>query len=493
MLRNSLAHMVARVAALASGIVTIPLVALTLGPEALGLVGVYGTLQAMVALFDLGLPVAANHRLAVMIGRNAPPEEQAALVRTLESLFWFFAALFCVVGLGLSDALSRSWLNINVLSHTTVKTALALMFVTVAVRFPVTFYTNVLFAHDRHIFPNFIIAISAIVRLSVSLVALVWFHVGIIEFFAIQCAGSVVEVVMLVGGVWRTNPNRLIAPRWNVVREIRALAGGLTLISVTAVVLSQIDKVVVSKLLSLSDFGVYSAGYTLASGLIALSYPIGNAVFPQLSRSLDKKRGETAHIVCAATELSILALIPLGSVLIMQAQPVLWLLFLVKPVPDGLVEILPLMMLGGLAQALITLPHLFQVAAGRVATVVKINSIFVVPYGFLVLVSTMEFGVVGAAASFAVLNGLRLLIYWSVLLLNRTDRQVWLHGIFLALTTVASGLMLSAAAAAYRLPDATAALIAICSIAVLVLLAMVAMPLSRARLLAAYRKIVAIR
>ena len=60
LVRNSLAHLAARVTSLAAGLVTIPLVTMTLGTEALGLAGAYATLQAMVGLFDLGVPTAAS-------------------------------------------------------------------------------------------------------------------------------------------------------------------------------------------------------------------------------------------------------------------------------------------------------------------------------------------------------------------------------------------------------------------------------------------------
>ena len=143
-LRNSIAHLVARISALVAGIVTIPLVTLTLGTEALGLVGVYATLQAMLGLFDLGLPVAANLRLAVMIGRKASADQQAVMVRTLEMLFWALVALFIVVGFGLRGPLADSWLNVAELSRTIVDTALALMITAAAIHFPVAFYTNML-------------------------------------------------------------------------------------------------------------------------------------------------------------------------------------------------------------------------------------------------------------------------------------------------------------------------------------------------------------
>jgi O-antigen/teichoic acid export membrane protein len=481
-LRNSFAHLIARMAALAAGIATIPLVTLTLGTEALGLVGVYSTLVAMLGFFDLGLPVAVNHRLAVLIGRNAPSTEKAELVRTLEALFWGMVPLFLVAGLGLCGPFASSWLNVGTMPRSTVDTALVVIMFAAAVRFPVTFYANVLFAHERHVVPNVVTAGSAIFRFLASTVALVWFDVGAVGFFLIQLIGSIAEVTLLAGIFWFAQPCRWVTPRWTVIRDIGAMAGGLTLISLTAVILSQVDKIILSKVLSLGDFGLYSAGYTLAAGLVALSYPVGNAIFPSLSRSLDGKIGETIRIVRAATELNILILVPLGCVLMMQTEPLLRLLFLVKPMPDGLTAILPLMMLGGLSQAFVTLPHLFQVAAGRVATVVWINIGFLVPYGVGVLIGTLNAGVIGAAAAFATFNIARLLVHWGVLLAGHRTRSLWSPAILLAVTMLVGGLILAGLPRLFEAQGLTAIFVAVSSVPVLVVLAGVLMPTSRERL-----------
>lgn len=487
MLRNSLAHLIARIVVLAAGIVAIPLVTLTLGSEALGLVGVYATLQGMLALFDLGLPIAVNHRLAVMIGRGAAPAEQAVLVRTIEVLFWIFVALFFAVGFALHGLLADAWLNFAVLSRGTVEDALVLMIAAAAIRFPVAFYSNVLYARDRHIFPNIVTALSAIFRIFTSLVALVEFNVGIVGFFVIQLIGGAVEVILLIGGTWLRQPHRLVLPSWLVLYDIRAMAGGLTLVSLTAVALSQVDKIILSKLLSLGDFGLYSAGYTMAAGLVALSYPVGNAIFPRLSRSLDSKDGGAARIVQVATELTILILVPFGCVLIMQPEPLLRLLFLVRPIPETLLNILPFMMLGAIAQGFVTLPHLFQVAAGRVATVAWINGGLLVPYGIVVFIATSKAGVSGAVMAFAVFNLARLFLHWGILLNRRDANSTWHSSIMLTVASVVSGLLLAGAPRVIEISEFTGIVVAVLCVPALAVAAAAVLPHTRTRLFALRR------
>lgn len=472
----------ARLVALAAGIIAIPLVTLTLGTEALGLVGVYATLQALLGLFDLGLPVAANHRLAIMISRDVAPLERAAMVRTLEALFWSLVAIFLLAGFLLRGSLA-AWLNVVSLPRETVDSALLLMISAAVIRFPVAFYSNVLFAYNRHIYPNAIVATSAALRIAAALVALVAFHVGIVGYFAIQLIGSVIEVALLATGAWAAQLHRWIWPRLGALRGVASMAGGLTAVSIVAVMFAQIDKVIISRMLSLGDFGLYSAGYTFAAGLAALSYPIGNAVFPQLSQNLDGKSGEVVRIVHSATELTILVLLPLGCVMVMQTQAVLALFFLVKSAPSTLASILPYMLLGGIALGFATLPHLFQIAARRLATVIYINAGLLLPYAALIVAGTYEGGVVGAALAFAVFNIARLLVYWGVLGSRRSTRSIWWPAVFLTIATTGAGLILARLPTLIQPHGFEAILIAAMSVLTLTGIAALAMPISRRSLL----------
>lgn len=472
--------MIARLAGLGCGIVTIPLVTLTLGTEALGLLGVFATLQAILGLFDLGLPVIVNQRIAVMIGSNGTTRERAVFVRTLELLFWAMVVLFVVVGLSLCGQFSKSWLNVNTLSHANVSLALVVIVFTVAMRFPATFYSNVLFAYGRHIFPNAVTSTSAVLRTIMALIALMCHQVGIVGFFVIQLIGTVVEVSLLAAGVWWLQTPRWVKPQWSLLSDIAPMAAALSGVSLTAVVLSQVDKIVLSKSLSLGDFGLYTAAYTLAAGLVTLSYPVGNAVFPDFAREKDSIRPVLRRLVDRAVELTIIAVMPLGCVMVMQSEALLRLLFLDKPIPQGLGGVLSLMALGGIAQALVTLPHLFQVAVGNVAIVVRINLAFIVPYAAAVYLAGW-YGVHAAATCFAILNITRLFIHWSILIKDGR-RLTWQLPIGLSLAATACGLILAAIPAAFSISGFTVLVVAVLSVPLLTLALAVLLPRSRERL-----------
>ena len=66
------------------------------------------------------------------------------------------------------------------------------------------------------------------------------------------------------------------------LRPVRKMMGSLTGLSLTAIAMSQLDKIVLSRIVTLDVFGVYSASYSIAMGLLPIAYSIGNASFPEI-------------------------------------------------------------------------------------------------------------------------------------------------------------------------------------------------------------------
>lgn len=445
--KASAAHLLARVASLASGIASIPMVTHALGNDALGLIGLQASLVAMLGLVDFGLPTAAARELATLGGQEAHWEQQARIIRSFEALLWALAAVFMVVGLASATPLAESWLRVETEDRGNIREALAIIIIGVAVRFPIALYANVSFALGHHVLPNVIVSAFAALRILGGAIVLFAFQGSLGNFFLFQLFAGIGEVGMLAAAVWWRRHGWSELPQ---LAPLRAAAGQsmiLTGISLTAVGLSQIDKVVLSKILLLGEFGIYSATYSIAAGLLAFSYPVCNAIFPGLSQSLDQRDfGRLEALVRWGTELTILLAVPLAAAIAVQAQAASDLLFFFRGKPHGFDTILPLMILGGLAQAFVTVPHFFQIAQRRAAVVLWINAAFLPVYALMAFLAASLWGIDGAAIAFLLFNVARLLVHWIVLALEKRTFTVWRK-----LPQSIAGLTLAALAIAYTL------------------------------------------
>src|SRR5205085_8177335 len=117
--------------------------------------------------------------------------------------------------------------------------------------------------------------------------ALIWFGAPRPErYFLWQMVVSVAAVAAFGTVTRRLVPrgDRPAALRAAAIRRVWRFAGGMSVIAVTGGLLTQMDKIVLSKVVALSDFGGYNIAAVIASTLATLFVvPIFSAIFPRLS------------------------------------------------------------------------------------------------------------------------------------------------------------------------------------------------------------------
>src|SRR5207253_973450 len=106
---------------------------------------------------------------------------------------------------------------------------------------------------------------------------------------------------------------RFDAALLNNIWKFAAGMGGITL---AGLVLTQFDKVLVSKLLSLKTFGYYSLAWTIANGLLIISSGVFNVVFPRMSAEVAAhSQHGVARSYHEGTQLMAVLVIPLATVI----------------------------------------------------------------------------------------------------------------------------------------------------------------------------------
>ena len=162
--KNTLYQLYGRTSSLIFGLASVPIFLHFLGSEAYGVVGLYLSLVALTGLVDMGVPVSANRQISTLLAQKASVLRISQTVRSLEIFIWTVSALL-LIGLTFSaDYLASQWLKTVLLSGDEVEAALTLCAFAIALRFPVAFYNNLLFALDRHASANIVVSIAALFR-----------------------------------------------------------------------------------------------------------------------------------------------------------------------------------------------------------------------------------------------------------------------------------------------------------------------------------------
>lgn len=410
-----------------------------LGIEAYGLIGFFVSFQVLLALLDMGLGAAINRELARMSIEAGNETEMRHLLRTLEWLYWTAAVFIALITWLLAPVLATHWLQSVHLSVPQVQRDIVLMGAAFAARWPFALYSGALMGLQRQVLLNAIKTGVETLRSGGAAVVL-WLIAPTLESFLVwQLAMGLAGSLLTAYAAWLSLPESEAPARFQRAQLIRIwrFAAGMTGISVTVVVLTQADKIVLSKILSLEDFGYYTLAWAVAAGLTQLVTPIVSAFSPRLAQVVAQNDAaairQTYHL--GAQWLAAIVL-PVGMTLAVFAQDVLLLWTHSTAIAVRSHAVMSILLVGTCLNALMNMPYALQLAYGwtRLALLTNLAAVAVmVP---MVILATQRYGAVGAASVWVFLNLGYLLIPLQIMhtrLLPREKGTWYLYDAFLPL------------------------------------------------------------
>lgn len=282
---NLSANLVGKILGAVVGLACIPVFINILGIEGYGVVGVWMTLEALATLLDLGLSPALTRELA-RTGQHLEQAQRARdLVRTLEVFYGLMGVLIGLVVVLGAPLIANHWLKSTKLSPAELVQSIQLIGVLVFCRWPISFYSSGLNGLERQVLLSWITLVSALARNLGAIVVLVYVSPTVFAFLSWQIAVNILNVAALGGVLWwclpTSGPAR-IRPR--LLNDVWRFAGGVAAIALVSVLLTDLDKIVVSGLVSLDDFGYYTLASRMAATLYVVSSSVFSAVYPALVR-----------------------------------------------------------------------------------------------------------------------------------------------------------------------------------------------------------------
>jgi O-antigen/teichoic acid export membrane protein len=385
----------------------IPVYIRLLGPEAFGLIGVQVTLQSLAQLLDLGVSASVNRELARRTALGEPAQRTRDMVRTLEVAY---AAIGLLIGglVYLAAPLAERWLNHAQLSDAMVRRSIQAMALVLGAQWPLTFYQGALLGLQRHaLFNSVRVGVTALTAVG-SYVVLTRVSATPTALFLWQAFMAIAHVILLAAATWRRLP-RGTAPsrvRRSAVTGLWRFAAGVAGVTATALFLSQIDRIVVSRLLSLEIFGYYMLAATVANALLyTFVSPAYTSVFPRLSSLVALGNASVVRRAYRrAWGLMTVLAVPAASVLVVFAEPLL-LAWTGNRVAAHAAAPLTMLLVSGMAlNGLLLMPLSLQLAHGWPSIALRTNLLLCIIALPSVLFMTHAYGSMGAAATWPFIN-----------------------------------------------------------------------------------------
>jgi O-antigen/teichoic acid export membrane protein len=402
--RDVTANLVGRAWATLLSVILVPVFIRYLGVEAYGLVGFFVTLQSILVVLDFGFSTTLNHAVARQ-RKQGLSAEVLSLADILDKLFIVLAMLIAlVVSIG-ATWLSNHWVRLDELDSESVSIALRLMGVAIALYLPFMLYAGGLVGLGRQTYMNVILSTGATLRFGGALLVLEVMP-SVEAFFAWQAFATAVQTLWCRASFFRTLRAGKVrsAPARGVLRRYIRFATGVGLTAGLGVVLTQLDKLILSRLLSLEEYGYYMLAWTLASLLFLASSPVVTTFFPRLSARVHQSDAELRTLYHSGMQLLVVAVMPVASILLVFSDQLLFIWLSDQQLASNLQGLVSALAMGTLLNTLVQMPHALQLAYGLPQFGMYANMVLVVVVAPAYYLATIQYGTEGAAWVWVTLN-----------------------------------------------------------------------------------------
>lgn len=401
--RNIVANLIGGAWIAALALVATPVQVNVLGVEAFGLVGFIATLQLVLSVFDLGLSTTITREVAR--DHSEGRTNSLPLVRTAATLYWAMAIVLTVVVFAVVPPLGRDWFRAEHLDPGTIEDALRVIALMLGLRWPVALYTGVISGLQRMDMLNAARVSSVTLRvLGGIVVVLIWRDLEpLLWWMALSAA---LEVVIFAAVTHRLHPAIGLRPFFSsaAFQNIWSFALSMNALALMALLIVQVDRLAISKMLPLEQLGYYTLAYNAVSGISLVLIAVGSAMLPSFAAGIGSGAG---GLVSSRYRMALQALVFLvGAVafpLALFSRPILTL-WVGAQAAQGAWATLGILACGFWLSSTYINAYNLLIASGNTSVALRISIFSAIPYIVVIVVLISYFGIVGAALAWLALT-----------------------------------------------------------------------------------------
>ena len=390
-------------------VLVIPIYIKYMGIEAYGLVGFFVVLQSIFNFLDIGLTPTVSRESARYRAGNINIYGYRYLIRTLERIFSFIGVFVLLVLLSLSEIIAVDWLNIDSLSILEVKTSVQLMITIVFMRWIGGLYKAIINGSEHIVWLSSFNSIIATIKFIGIIFVLKFIGATPVIFFSYQASLAFIELIVLIFYSYSIMPKveRSVHFSWSIapIRPVIKYALSIALTSSIMIFVTQLDKVILSSILSLSKYGYFSLAVVAASGVMVLSAPVGGSIMPRMAHlEASGKHTELVSLYRKGTQLIVVIVGSAAIIISIYSEQLLLLWTKDDELTGEVYKILMLYTIGNGFLAMSAFPYYLQCAKGHLKLHIIGNLLFGSLFIPFLIWSSINYGGVGAGYAWLISN-----------------------------------------------------------------------------------------
>jgi O-antigen/teichoic acid export membrane protein len=299
------------------------------------------------------------------------------------------------------------WVKLDVLDPVVAGRGLVLGGLALALQWPAGLYASGMTGLHKQTQLSVVTSVFATSRIVLTVGILSLVNPTLEAFFWAQITWALVQSVGMRFMLWHSLKLKEHKPliKLSIIREKLHFAGGMTGIALTSIVLTQMDKLVMSHTLALKDFGVYVLSSTLAFGLYMVISPLFSVIYPRLSALIyagnDQTVAEQFHL---GSQMMAVLVIPAAVTIALFSKQILYIWTGNISISEQGAGVLSLLVIGNACNGIMNIPYALQLASGWTSLSFWINVgaiLFLTPATWFF---ATKYGAIGGAAVWCALN-----------------------------------------------------------------------------------------
>lgn len=386
------------------GILTIPIIISCFGLEGFGLVSFYYLILATLQIFDFGLSATLLRETALNF--NQDKSYVKSLLRTFICIYLVFGLIFSSILILLTHEVAENWLNISMTDIEEVYRSIFFMGAALFIRWPVSLYQAVLIGSGNQVLYSKLNMAMVIFSQIGAVIYVDSIQGSVSSFFLWMFVASVVHHFMLLffsNKQLRSHISSKI--NFHLIGTVWKYSLQMSGISIVGLLLTQLDKVILSKLLPLSSFAHYSLAVTITSALFIIFIPFYNIIYPKFTHCVLQNNQkkliefyETGSYILCALLFPLLFFLSLNSSLIVLT----WTQN--RQITDDVLPILIPMLIGTTIQGIMYMPYALQQALGKVKIPLIVCCFMLLLMILIMPYLATNYGAIGGAVSWLIVN-----------------------------------------------------------------------------------------
>lgn len=397
----------------------VPYIVKRLGPEGYGLVGFFTMLQGWMLLLDVGLSNTVTREAA---RSTIDISSRALFSKILKTVMLWFGSIAIAIAISvflLAPYIVKYWLKSEGIPFNELSNAIKIIGVAIACRFLLGPLRGILIGQNKQVLANALNMFFSTLKFIIVIPVLDTFGSTVTIYFKHQLFSMLLELILYI---ILTIKSFVISEKYlpleasKCINNVWKFALSIAFTNGAWIIFTQLDKVILSKYLSLKEFGYYSLAIVAANGLNLINGPISQAILPRMSRLfIEGKIEDLFETYHKATQIVAIIIAPSSIVLAFNAEHILYLWTGDFLISQNASNILFWYALGNGILAMVAFPYYLQYAHGNLKLHVQGNIIYLFVVIPALVVACIRWGAVGAGIVWLTFNTMYLIGFtWIV-------------------------------------------------------------------------------